>query len=204
MQDNLFNRKSIGEHEGLPVYEFDKFKNTIQTGDVFGTAKMNPISIMIRWVTRSRVSHVGLFIWMENDLWIVESLEGKGIRTMPAVNLFAKSRKIFYTKVYSKYSPDKIKERILKAGDFGLPKIGDDYDWFGAIVSPIWDTRTEAPFCSEYDSKILDRKNPVSKKGILPNDIMALGRESCVLTISYNQMINKKRSLWNKIKSIIK
>ena len=63
-------------------------ENKIQTGDLLECAGPWLMSRMIRKVTRSKVSHVGLAAWIsfENGprkLCMFEALEGKGLRLVP-------------------------------------------------------------------------------------------------------------------------
>jgi len=51
---------------------YDEVRSTIKTGDLFFTYENSLIPKAIRKMTQSKVSHVGLFIWIEKRLYTVE------------------------------------------------------------------------------------------------------------------------------------
>lgn len=51
---------------------YEEARKTIKTGDVFFTYERSFIPKVIRKLTQSKVSHVGLFIWIEKRLYTVE------------------------------------------------------------------------------------------------------------------------------------
>lgn len=150
--------------------KYSEIRSDIKTGDVFFTAEKALFSRLIRFFTKSTVSHVGMFVILEERVFCVESMEGFGVRTIPASELLGK-KKFIFGKIESKFSEKEIHERAF-GNKKGLPKIGSKYDMIGALLSLFWDTKSNAVFCSEYVKKILDLDFPASINGILPKDIL--------------------------------
>lgn len=153
----------------------DHLLKDIKTGDVFATHARNPVSKLIRFVSRSEVSHVGLFVWLEDQLYIVESLEGKGLRMMPFYNRFTQESIAWWARVNHNYSEEEIKDRILTERFKGtLPRIGDKYDLTGAALANWFNIMNNSSYCSEYVEKILNLNSGLSRRGTVPDDIMRL------------------------------
>lgn len=57
---------------------YESIRGQIKTGDVFFTKSPAFFSRMIRLFTQSKVSHVGLFVIIENRIFCIETMEGKG------------------------------------------------------------------------------------------------------------------------------
>lgn len=147
----------------------------IKTGDIFATHARNPVSKLIRFVSRSEVSHVGMFVWLEGELYIVESLEGKGLRMMPFYNRFRQDSIVWWARVNHNYSEEEIKDRILGQRFKGtLPRIGDNYDLTGAAFANWINIMNGSTYCSEYVEQILSLNSGLSRRGTVPDDIMRL------------------------------
>jgi hypothetical protein len=152
--------------------KYSVIRDEIQTGDLFFTAGNGIFSRAIRFFTRSKVSHTGIFVWLEKRLFVVESMESFGVRILPASDLFLRGGEVFFGHLPRRKSAAWIKSRIF-GNSKNLPKIGEKYDLLGALTAMVFDTKSARVFCSEYVGKILDLKFPASNSGITPDDIAA-------------------------------
>ena len=151
---------------------YKELRPTIKTGDLFFTAWNALFSRLIRSATRSKVSHTGIFIWLGKRLFIVESVEGVGVRIMPA-SQYIKSMngKIWTGRIKNpKYTEEEILDRVFSDDDT-LPKIGEEYDMAGALLSLFWDTKSKQVFCSEYVKKIEGISFVAKESGMTPVDV---------------------------------
>lgn len=57
--------------------------NDLQTGDIVLYSGTRLWSRIIRAFSRSKWSHVGMIVRMRGECWVIESLEGKGVRWVP-------------------------------------------------------------------------------------------------------------------------
>lgn len=55
----------------------------LQTGDIVLYSGTRLWSRVIRAFSRSKWSHVGMVVRMNGDCWVIEALEGKGVRCVP-------------------------------------------------------------------------------------------------------------------------
>lgn len=165
----LLGLLSLGKKFKNMKFEYSQLRHEVKTGDAFGTAGPSFFSKNIRFWTGSKISHVGLFVWIGTRLFIVESMEGKGVHILPA-SKYIKENKVTWMRVPHEYSQSQVFDRIF-SDDGSLPMIGDDYDMKGALLSPFWDTESAKTFCSEYDKKILNLKFPAMDSGIKPINI---------------------------------
>lgn len=139
-------------------------RTNIETGDVFGTASPALFSRIIRLFTKSKISHTGVFLWIENRLFICEMLEWKGCRLIPASNRFSSS--FYWGKTTTKLSEKEIISNCLD--DVGRV----EYSMIGAILAPFIDTSSSNNICSEFTAKVIDWKFPSLTRWILPIDVM--------------------------------
>lgn len=138
-------------------------RKDIQTGDLFFTASPALFSRIIRRFTQSKVSHVGIFIRINERLFAVEALEGRGVRMIPASNRFRKER---FWHVKTGYSATKeLEDRILN-------NIGSDYDMAGAVLALFVDTKSQRNFCSELVTKVLQLNFSHLERGVFPSDVL--------------------------------
>lgn len=142
---------------------YQEARTRIETGDVYGTFSTALFSRLIRLVTKSKVSHVGVFIWLKNRLFCVEMLEWKGVLLTPASNRL----KDFY---WGRMKHDCLQEDIIEDC---LDEIGRrKYSMLWAILAPFIDTPSSNNICSEFVADILREDFPVLNRGILPIDIL--------------------------------
>lgn len=145
-------------------------RQNIKTGDLFFTAANAFFSRIIRFFTHSKVSHVGMFVWIGKRLFIVESIEGVGVRILPASEYIKINQKIWWGRVPHRFSEKEVEARIFNNDD-NLPKIGGKYDMRGALLSKFFDTKSKETYCNEYVEKILDLKFFAYTNGRTPRDI---------------------------------
>lgn len=150
---------------------YEHHRDDIKTGDVFFTVGNGFFSSIIQLFTGSYVSHTGLFIWIGKRLFIVESMEGTGVRILPASNYIKKlNGEMWRGRLNHRFTEQEVLDRVF--GDIqSLPQIGEEYDMVGALLALFWDTKSQEVFCSEYVKKILDIKFPSMRVGITPRDI---------------------------------
>lgn len=160
-------RKAVKEYkDSIQEIKYDDFLAIVQTGDVFATANKNWFSSLIRVFTQSKISHVGVFIWLEDRLFIAEALEPQGVILTLASQRFRPSKeKTFIGKAYKELDEQKTKERAFE-------HLGKKYDLFGALTALIKKNSHKKLFCSEYAKYVLDLNYPMTTRGITPDDIM--------------------------------
>jgi len=150
------------------------FREKIKTGDLCFTAGSSFFSRAIRIITRSIVSHVGVFFWEDDRLMVAESVEGAGVRPIHASMLFQKG-KVFWGRTHT---PDRKEETLwrIKSHQARYP-LGTDYDMRGALGF-LWSKGKNAlPYCSEYAEYILGIESPARRRNSTPDDLAALCRD---------------------------
>lgn len=117
-------------------------------------------SRIIRLRSHSSYSHVGIVCEMDGDEWVIEALEGKGVRAVPLRVWFGWSGKI----TTFSFDPDVIgdvdRQQII---DFAKSRIGQEYAspwqfvrsfgfitrWLCRLIGIRCDLETDRWFCSE-------------------------------------------------------
>lgn len=157
------------------MIEYSKYRKRIETGDLFFTAETFFFSRLIRFFTRSHVSHVGVFLWLGQRLFIVEAVEGKGVVMNLASTRF-QGKNIFLGKIFHSIDQEEIINRSLSG-------LGKKYDLWGAISSLFKQKKDDQYFCSEYIAEVFGLLFPARRRGTTPDDIAALcGRNFIKLT----------------------
>lgn len=137
---------------------YKDIRHLIKHGDTFATASPALFSRLIRLFTRSKVSHVGVFVGVGDRLYIVEAMEGSGVRAMPASTRFEEER-------LSVYRGGNLDEELVQKD------IGRKYDLKGALLANYKDTKSDIKFCSEAVAQWLQLDFSHLNRGILPSDI---------------------------------
>ena len=143
--------------------QYPKIRNKIQTGDVFFTASPALFSRLIRFFTRSTVSHCGVFVKVGSRMFVVESIEGSGVIMSLASTRF-NGMDIIVAR------PTKIPKDFETYVLSSVQATG--YDLVGALLSPFFDTKTKQKFCSEFVMTALKIKLEHFKSGVTPKDLL--------------------------------
>jgi len=144
---------------------YSDIRNKIQTGDVFFTASPALFSRLIRFFTRSTVSHCGVFIQVGSRMFVVESLEKHGVIMSLASTRFD-TTKIIVARPNS--VPTVFEENVLSSVQ------ATGYDLVGALLSPFFDTKSKQKFCSEFVMFTLQKELTHFKSGVTPRDLLTV------------------------------
>ena len=139
-------------------------RTKIQTGDVYGTFSTALFSRIIRLFTKSKTSHVWLFIWLKNRLFCVEMMEWKGVVLVPASNRLQED--FYWGRMHHDCEQEDIIEDCLD--EVGRRK----YSMIWAILAPFINTKRSNNICSEFVADILREEFEQLNRWILPIDIM--------------------------------
>jgi hypothetical protein len=63
--------------------KYSDYKKHISSGDIILWSGTKPHSRLIRWLTKSKWSHVGIALWWGNRLMVLDSFAFKGTRARP-------------------------------------------------------------------------------------------------------------------------
>lgn len=143
--------------------QYKDIRNKIKTGDVFFTASPALFSRLIRWFTKSKVSHCGFFVAVGERMFVVESIEGSGV-----IMSLASSR--FENVPIIVARPNKLPKGFEDSVLGAVQVTG--YDLFGAIVSPFFDTKSSRAFCSEFVAKNIKINTSHFTNGVTPKDVL--------------------------------
>ena len=151
-------------------------RENIKTGDLFFTASDSLVSRFIRFFTRSKVSHTGMFVWTkwknEKRLMCVENVMD-GFRTTFSSayieNCKANGETFYFGGMEEQKIPKeyKILQRVEAYS-------GRQYDTAGALVSLFRQNQNKNFYCSEFVAKCLDLRKNASEKGFTPDDLAEL------------------------------
>lgn len=154
---------------------YAEYRTSIETGDIFCTMSPAPFSRLIRWWTGSKISHVGVFLWIENRLFIVEMLEWRDCIMIPASNRFANVPFYHWRPYESQTNLEDFTSEVLN--DVGTV----EYSVWLAIKSFFMVTESAQSFCSASVARWLNMKFDLQTRGIMPNDIANRCRQPLVL-----------------------
>jgi hypothetical protein len=147
--------------------KYYSLRERIITGDVFLTANPALFSRLIRFFTRSQVSHVGIFLWIGKRLFIAEAIEGSGVILSLASSRIHKEEKCWAGRIPHNQKKWKIEENIFNS-------LGKKYDMSGALISKFEKSDRESFFCSEFVEFCLGLEKGETKRGTTPDDIARL------------------------------
>lgn len=145
--------------------QYPKIRNKIKTGDVFFTASPAIFSRLIRFFTKSKVSHCGVFVEIGERMFVVESIERYGVIMSLASTRFDEIDIVVAR-------PNSVPDGFVDACLSEVMATG--YDLVGALLSPFFDTKTKQAFCSEFVMKKLGLQFPHFKSGVTPKDILTV------------------------------
>jgi hypothetical protein len=69
---------------------YQELRKIVETGSVVGADSGTWFAKVIKKFTKEEFSHVAMFIWQGDGLWIYEFVEGEGYQCMPASQWFKK------------------------------------------------------------------------------------------------------------------
>lgn len=143
----------------LKPYKLQRHK--IQTGDVYGTASPELFSGAIREITRSQISHVGMFIVLGDGIFIAEAMIGKGVRFMRASTRFKKENFV-----------------LLRGGETDMKLVWDDigtveYGLIDALIAPFINSVSKQTYCSNSLKRWKHLDFSHLKRGVFPSDIVS-------------------------------
>lgn len=147
---------------------YSKIRNSIKTGDVYFTASKGLVGGLIRLISRSKVSHCGVFKVSEGRVTMLEAQLGKGIQEVYASSVL-KDTPIIYMDTAHYRKKFGISDKGIK--DFFERYEGQEYDTVGMLLSLITKLDNSNVFCSEMVSRALHLKTPHLKRGVTPADI---------------------------------
>jgi len=156
--------------------KYSDFRAEIRTGDLIFTASDSIFSRIIRFFTRSAVSHVGVFFWDGDRLFVAESVEGAGVRIIHASMLFRSGSRVFWGRPRrERCSHEEYMGIHLRIGSlYSYFPLGTDYDMRGALGF-LWSKGKNAlPYCAEYAEYVLGISSPARRRNSTPDDLAAL------------------------------
>lgn len=142
---------------------YQKAKSKIKHGDVFFTASPALFSRLIRWFTKSKVSHCGIFVKIGRRMFAVESIEGSGVIMSLASTRFDNEKIVIGR-------PNRVPSDLLDSILKDVQATG--YDLAGAVLAPFFDTKTARAFCSEWVARKLKLNFEHFTNGVTPKDIL--------------------------------
>ena len=122
----------------------------MKNGDLFFTHSNSALSRAIRFLTGSKVSHVGVILELEGINFCVEMLPS-GCTMTPKEVRFKRSTPFLAT---PHSVPVDFKAKVLK--DVGRVK----YDFWGLITAPFFRTKGQKKICSEWVAQLYDLQFP--------------------------------------------
>lgn len=140
----------------------EKLRKSIHTGDLYFTQSDALIPTLIRFFTRSKVSHVGIFVWLGGRLFVVETTAFYGCRMLLASQRL--HEKFLLVKTHEKVTP-KFVNSLLK--DVYRVK----YNYLGVALALFVSTHFTRKFCSEWVASKLHLNFKTMSRGIEPQDI---------------------------------
>src|SRR5690606_7186272 len=115
-------------HAGM---NYPEFRDLAQTGDLILTGERGLIGTLVRILTASQASHVGVLLWIGGGLWLAEMRSG-GFTLAPASGrvreMAAKGQ------VYWGQAPQAIRWRVDKLRAAALAYRGRPYSWWTLLM----------------------------------------------------------------------
>lgn len=147
---------------------YDKIRDSIKTGDVYFTASATVLGSAIRHISRTNISHCGIFNVSEGRVTILEAQLGKDIQEVYASKVL-KDTPIIYLSTAEYRKRYGISDKAIK--DFFERYEGQSYDTIGMLMSLMFKVKNRKVFCSEMVARALHISMPHLKRGITPADI---------------------------------
>lgn len=147
---------------------YNNIRSKIKTGDIYFTASNTLLGSSIRVMSRSNISHVGIFKVSESRITMLEAQAGKPIQEVYASTVL-KEQPIIYLDTEKYRRSKNILDKDIK--DFFELMEGQDYDTLGMLLSLIFNIPNRKVFCSEMVAKALKIEMPHLRRGITPTDL---------------------------------
>lgn len=144
----------------------DTIKNDKEHIWIFGTAWKTVFSRGIRKATRTKISHVWFLVYYFDRLWVVEMIEWKDCRSVPAHPRLKKEPFVQVGRIKTDMFMQDFISSIIDDVDFV------EYDLIGALLAPFIDTKTWRAFCSEWVARKAKIQFSTLNRGIFPADVM--------------------------------
>jgi len=147
---------------------YEEVRHKIKTGDVYFTASHTIIGSIMRFFTRSKVSHCGVFKLADGRVTMLEAQIGKGIQEVYASNVL-KDKPIIL--IDTSYWRKKSGITDMSIKDFFERHEGEEYDTLGMLVSLFIKVSNKRLFCSEMVARMLKIKFQHLYSNTTPADI---------------------------------
>lgn len=123
---------------------YSEVRSQIQNGDAFLFEREGGLLDLaggaISWWTRSKYVHVGMAIWLEGRLFVLEAKDGECVRLRLVSDYLAEGRKTHWfklTHLYSKFGAQLDIDNVRwQMSYFGMTQLGDNYIAYWRLV---WD-----------------------------------------------------------------
>lgn len=133
-------------------------RGSIESGDLYYTSSRDLYSRIIQLVTKSDISHVGIFYWLGGRLFTIEC-NTNGCTMIPASNRFK-------GKVIIQRTGMRPKASVLMR-DVGRVS----YDWLGVILSPFVRLQRSERYCAEFVEDSLGVFLGPTDRNVYPVDV---------------------------------
>lgn len=147
---------------------YTEIRDKIKTGDVYFTASNTVVGSAMRFFTRSKVSHCGVFKLSEGRVTMLEAQLGKGIQEVYASKVLKEEPILFIDTSYWRKKTG-ITDEAIK--DFFERHEGEKYDTVGMLLSLFVSVSNRRLFCSEMVSNVIKIRLPHLKRNITPADV---------------------------------
>lgn len=147
---------------------YNEIRHKIKTGDVYFTASKGLVGKSTRTISRSEVSHCGLFKLSEGRVTMLEAQLGKGIQEVYA-STSLKDEPIYYMDTSLIRKRHGITDKHIK--DFFERCEGQSYDTIGMLLSLFFKVPNKRFFCSEMVAHVLKIQMPHLRRNMTPADI---------------------------------
>lgn len=147
---------------------YNQVRDKIKTGDVYFTASHTFIGSLMRFFTRSKVSHCGIFKVSEGRVTMLEAQLGKGIQEVYASTVLKDEPIILIDTSFIRKHKG-ITDEAIK--DFFERHEGEKYDTLGMLMSLFVNVSNRRLFCSEMVARMLKIKPTHLYRNLTPADI---------------------------------
>ena len=144
-------------------------RKKIKSGDILVWSGNSFFGKIIKIATRSKYTHVGIAYKLAGRLFVIEAIEGNGVRIFPA----SRTTPFYWIDLLDTWTKEQ-EERIMS-------HVGDPYSWFGCLKGwlGIATKKDSRWMCADFVREML-----VLEEGSTPAKIVSLC-ESCGDKITY-------------------